>query len=98
MAMGKGRTWMEYSSRSPAGMSAFQARDDFYRRHPEAKDKLDVQVIDAKTYTMGYGWAGNDALLSPDLGQNLGFPVLEGHNGLQAQGLPHLVGLIYRER
>ena len=60
-ALEEGCTDLIYTAINSKGSStcqnAFQARDDFYRRHPEAKDKLDVQVIDAKTYTMGYGWA-----------------------------------------
>ena len=60
-ALEEGYTDLIYTAINSKGSStcqnAFQARDDFYRRHPEAKDKLDVQVIDAKTYTMGYGWA-----------------------------------------
>lgn len=58
-ALEEGYTDLIYTAINSKGSStcqnAFQARDDFYRRHPEAKDKLDVQVIDAKTYTMGYG-------------------------------------------
>ena len=37
--------------------TALQARDDFYKHHPEAKDTFHIYLIDSKTYTMAYGWA-----------------------------------------
>ena len=37
--------------------NALQAREEFYEDHPEAKDSFSIAVIDAKNYTMGYGWA-----------------------------------------
>lgn len=37
--------------------NAFQARGDFYRDHPEAKETFHIHIIDALNYTMGYGWA-----------------------------------------
>jgi len=37
--------------------NAVQAREDFYRHHPEARDSFCIRLIDSKTYTMGYGWA-----------------------------------------
>ena len=37
--------------------TALQARDDFYKHHPEAKDTFRIYLIDSKTYTMAYGWA-----------------------------------------
>lgn len=37
--------------------NARKAREDFYRHHPQAGDKLQIRIIDAKNYTMSYGWA-----------------------------------------
>lgn len=37
--------------------NALQAREDFYKHHPEAKDSFHIYLIDSKTYTMAYGWA-----------------------------------------
>jgi len=37
--------------------NALQAREDFYRHHPEAKESFRIVILDGKTYTMGYGWA-----------------------------------------
>ena len=37
--------------------TALQARDDFYKHHPEARDRFQIHLIDSKTYTMAYGWA-----------------------------------------
>ncbi|WP_160636840.1 DegV family protein [Pseudoflavonifractor sp. 60] len=37
--------------------NAYQARDDFYKDHPEAADSFHIHIIDALNYTMGYGWA-----------------------------------------
>lgn len=37
--------------------NALQARDDFYKHHPEAKETFRIHLIDSKTYTMAYGWA-----------------------------------------
>ncbi len=37
--------------------NALQARDDFYKHHPEAKDAFHIHLLDSKTYTMAYGWA-----------------------------------------
>ena len=36
--------------------NAFQARGDFYRDHPEAKETFRIHIIDSLNYTMGYGW------------------------------------------
>ena len=37
--------------------TALQAREDFYKHHPEAGDAFRIHIIDSKTYTMAYGWA-----------------------------------------
>ncbi len=37
--------------------NAFQARGEFYKDHPEARDSFRIHIIDALNYTMGYGWA-----------------------------------------
>ena len=37
--------------------NAFQARGEFYKDHPEARDTFHIHIIDALNYTMGYGWA-----------------------------------------
>lgn len=36
--------------------NALQARDDFYKHHPEAKESFHIHLLDSKTYTMAYGW------------------------------------------
>ena len=60
-ALEEGYTDLIYTAINSKGSStcqnAVQAREDFYRHHPEAREKLNVRVIDSKTYTMGYGWA-----------------------------------------
>ena len=60
-ALEEGYTDLIYTAINSKGSStcqnAVQAREDFYRRHPEAGEKLNIRVIDSKTYTMGYGWA-----------------------------------------
>lgn len=45
------------SKGSTTCQNAMLARDMFYEEHPEAKEKLDIRIIDSKTYTMAYGWA-----------------------------------------
>jgi len=45
------------SKGSSTCQNALQAREDFYRRRPEAKEKLRIRVIDSRNYTMSYGWA-----------------------------------------
>ena len=42
--------------------NALQARDDFFKHHPEAKDSFHIHLIDSKTYTMAYGWAVAEAV------------------------------------
>ena len=42
--------------------NALQARDDFFKHHPEAKDSFHIYLIDSKTYTMAYGWAVAEAV------------------------------------
>ena len=37
--------------------NALQAREEFYKDHPEAKDTFHIYLLDSKTYTMAYGWA-----------------------------------------
>ena len=37
--------------------NAFQAREEFYEEHPEAKDTFRIHILDSKNYSMGYGWA-----------------------------------------
>ena len=37
--------------------NAYQARGEFYKDHPEARDTFHIHIIDALNYTMGYGWA-----------------------------------------
>lgn len=37
--------------------NAIQAREEFYKDHPEAKDTFHIYLLDSKTYTMAYGWA-----------------------------------------
>lgn len=47
------------------GSSTFQGalmmRDAFYEDNPEAKDKLNIHLIDSRTYSLGYGWAVMEA-------------------------------------
>lgn len=45
------------SKGSATYQNALQARDDFYRHHPDAKDTFHIHILDSKTYTMAYGWA-----------------------------------------
>lgn len=37
--------------------NAFQAREEFYEDHPEARGTFAIHIIDSKNYTMSYGWA-----------------------------------------
>ena len=37
--------------------NAFQARGDFYKDHPEARNTFHIHIVDSLNYTMGYGWA-----------------------------------------
>lgn len=37
--------------------NAFQARGEFYKDHPEARESFHIHIIDTLNYTMGYGWA-----------------------------------------
>ena len=37
--------------------NAYQARGEFYKDHPEARETFHIHIIDALNYTMGYGWA-----------------------------------------
>lgn len=36
--------------------NALQAREEFYREHPEAKESFSIRIIDSRSYTMSYGW------------------------------------------
>ena len=45
------------SKGSATCQNAFQAREEFYEDHPEARDTFRIHIIDSKNYTMGYGWA-----------------------------------------
>lgn len=35
--------------------NAVRARDEFYEKHPDAKDKMNITVMDSKAYTGAYG-------------------------------------------
>lgn len=37
--------------------SAMLAREEFYQKHPEAKETFQIHVIDSLCYSLGYGWA-----------------------------------------
>ncbi len=41
---------------SGTGTSALAARDTFYAKHPDAKDRYEIHIIDSKTYTYAYGY------------------------------------------
>lgn len=45
------------SKGSATCQNAFQAREEFYEEHPEARDTFRIHIIDSKIYTMAYGWA-----------------------------------------
>ena len=45
------------SKGSAACANAYQARGEFYKDHPEARETFHIHIIDALNYTMGYGWA-----------------------------------------
>ena len=38
-------------------MSAVQAKDRFFEENPDALDKFSINVLDSKTYSLGYGYA-----------------------------------------
>ena len=42
---------------SSTHQNATQARDEFFRRHPEASEKFSIHIIDSRCYAMGYGYA-----------------------------------------
>lgn len=42
---------------SNTGNNALQAKADFFREHPEAEGKFEIEVIDSRTYTYAYGYA-----------------------------------------
>lgn len=44
------------SKASSTFQNALQARDDFYRHNPQAKENFQIHLIDSKNYTMSYGW------------------------------------------
>lgn len=60
-ALQEGYTHLIYTSinakASSTYQNAVQARDEFFADHPEAREKLDIRVIDSRTYTMAYGYA-----------------------------------------
>ncbi len=60
-AQEEGYTDLIYTSVNGKGSStlqnAIQAREDFYRHDPEAKESFQITILDGGTYTMGYGWA-----------------------------------------
>lgn len=45
------------SKGSASWQGAVQTRQMFYEDHPEAKDALNIHIIDSRTYSMAYGWA-----------------------------------------
>ena len=45
------------SKGSATHANALQAREGFYEDHPEAEGNFSITIIDAKNYTLGYGWA-----------------------------------------
>ena len=45
------------SKGSTTHQNSLQAKEDFYREHPDAAGKFDIHIIDSLTYTMGYGFA-----------------------------------------
>lgn len=44
------------ASGSGTNMSAHQAKEEFFRKNSEAKDKVEINIIDSKTYSAGYGY------------------------------------------
>ena len=60
-ALEEGYTDLIYTAINSKGSStcqnAVQAREGFYEDHPEAEGNFSITIIDAKNYTMGYGWA-----------------------------------------
>lgn len=45
------------SKGSATYQNAVQAREEFYEDHPQAKETFHIYLIDARNYTMSYGWA-----------------------------------------
>ena len=56
----EGYSCVIYTSINSMGSSTWQnaviARDEFYEDHPEAKDDMEILIVDSKSYTMGYGY------------------------------------------
>ena len=56
-----GYTDLIHTSINSKGSSTFQnavqAREEFYKTYPEAKETFHIYLLDSLTYTMGYGWA-----------------------------------------
>lgn len=56
-----GFTHLIHVSINAKGSGTYQAgemaKELFYEEHPEAKDKLNIRIIDSRTYSMGYGLA-----------------------------------------
>ena len=44
------------SKGSSTFQNAVQARENFYRHNPQAKENFQIHLIDSKNYTMSYGW------------------------------------------
>ena len=59
-ALEEGYTDLIYTSINSLGsathQNAVQAREDFYREEPGAREKLRIRIIDSHTYTMAYGY------------------------------------------
>lgn len=36
--------------------SAFMARNQFFEKHPDAKEKFNIHIVDSKVYTIAYGY------------------------------------------
>ncbi len=57
----EGYTHLIHTSINSKGSSTYQnavaAREHFYESHPEAKQALEIHILDSLTYSMGYGMA-----------------------------------------
>lgn len=57
----EGYTDLIYIALNSKGSSTYQGAvmelNDFYEENPEAKDAINIHIIDSLTYSMSYGWA-----------------------------------------
>ncbi|HIZ54635.1 MAG TPA: DegV family protein [Firmicutes bacterium] len=69
---GEGYTDLIYVSINSKGSSTFNnsqiARDAFYEKHPDAKGKFNIYLIDSRTYTAAYGYPVMEAAVKASKG------------------------------